>query len=349
MKRKSKTLVLRGMNDIRENYILESEIPQVTYARENQKEKASARELLRQVTSSGWFAAAVCAIVALGTLGGIIMAGRHAADPAPTPGISQPNAPVSVLHRETHYMEGLEVLRTEYTYDEYGTLIQIVDYSADSFRSAITYTYDENDLLIEKEFLSHIMTDDAILRTVYEYDEEDFLIKESGFDHWGNLQRELFYSYDEKGRLIKLWDGERTTTRVYGEHDSYVETTVYHSDQVQIPDDVIEVIYDARGNMIKHRQIFSDMIFETVYEYNETDQETKISAYKDGVLLEHSVFEYKEGLLTTLTHYVEGQLSGITTYEYNEHGDCLKEEIKDAEGISQSVVIREWGPLPESD
>ncbi len=346
---KRKTSILRGLNDIRENYILESEIPQVTYARENQKEKASARELLRQVTSSGWFAAAVCAVVALGTLGGIIMAGQHAADPSLPPVISQPNAPVSVLHRETYYKDGEELSHIDYIYDEYGTLIQIIDYSAGSAQSSITYTYNEDDLLIQKEYRTLLMTEHDVVRTTYEYDEEDRLIEESVYDRQGNLQSELFYSYDEKGRLIKLWDGERTTTRVYGEHDSYVETTVYHSDQVQIPDDVIEVIYDARGNMIKHRQIFSDMIFETVYEYNEADQETKISAYKDGVLLEYSVFEYKEGLLTTLTHYVEGQLSGITTYEYNEHGDCLKEEIKDAEGISQSVVIREWGPLPESD
>ena len=345
MKNKKQTSVLRGMNDIRESYILESEIPHVTYARESQKEKASTRDILRRITSSGWFAAAICAIVALGTLGGIIMAGQHAADPTP----SNPSAPPLVLHSETHYMEGLEVLRTEYTYDEYGTLIEIVDYSAGSFRSAITYTYDENDLLVEKVFRSHIMVDDDILRTVYEYDEEDLLIKESEFDFWGNLQRELFYSYDEEGRLIKSWDGERTITRVYGEHDSYVETTVYHSDQVQIPDDIIEVTYDARGNMIKHRQIFSDMVFETIYEYNEADQETKISAYEDGVLLEHSVYEYKDGLLTTLTHYEGGQLSGITTYEYNQHGDWVKKEIKDADGVSQSVVIREWGLLPESD
>lgn len=85
MKNKNKTSVLRGMNNIRECYILESEIPHVADVVVEQGEQRATRHTLRSFTSGGWFAAAVCAIVAFGTLGGIIMAGRLVDDPTPVP------------------------------------------------------------------------------------------------------------------------------------------------------------------------------------------------------------------------------------------------------------------------
>ena len=72
---KQSTSILRGMNDIRADYILESELPDMATA-PTMAPRSTARETWQRITSSGWFVAAVCAIVAFGTLAGIIWAGQ---------------------------------------------------------------------------------------------------------------------------------------------------------------------------------------------------------------------------------------------------------------------------------
>ena len=78
---KQSTSILRGLTNIRASYILESEIPDaastVALMREAAYER-SARGRWKRITSSGWFVAAVCALVAGSTLAGIIWAGHNA-------------------------------------------------------------------------------------------------------------------------------------------------------------------------------------------------------------------------------------------------------------------------------
>ena len=71
---KKNTTILRAMNDIRADYILESELSAEQIALHRPPTK---REAWRRVTSSGWFAAAACAIVAFGTLTAIVLAGQQ--------------------------------------------------------------------------------------------------------------------------------------------------------------------------------------------------------------------------------------------------------------------------------
>lgn len=73
--------VLCGLTNIRASYILESEIPDAAAAVARIREASyehSARGRWTRITSSGWFVAAVCALVAGGTLAGIIWAGHNA-------------------------------------------------------------------------------------------------------------------------------------------------------------------------------------------------------------------------------------------------------------------------------
>ena len=78
---KQSTSILRGMNHIRPEYILEGELPE--YAAAPLCEEESFREKWQRVTASGWFTAAACAVCALLVLGGIIWAGQR--DPAGPP------------------------------------------------------------------------------------------------------------------------------------------------------------------------------------------------------------------------------------------------------------------------
>lgn len=85
---KKNTTILRAMNDIRADYILEGELSEAEIALHRPPTK---REVWRRVTSSGWFAAAACAIVAFGTLAGIIWAGQRDPGTAPPTGTLYPS------------------------------------------------------------------------------------------------------------------------------------------------------------------------------------------------------------------------------------------------------------------
>ena len=70
---KASTTILRGLNDIRASYILESELPDIGAVLPPQ---TSPRAAWKKIASSGWFAAAVSVVVALGVLTAIVLAGR---------------------------------------------------------------------------------------------------------------------------------------------------------------------------------------------------------------------------------------------------------------------------------
>ena len=114
---KKSTSILRGLTNIRASYILESEIPDAASTAALMRETAyenSARGRWKRITSSGWFAAAVCALVAGGTLAGIIWAGHNApgtVDPVGSSGDTT-EAVQTETEAETEavipYTEGLE-------------------------------------------------------------------------------------------------------------------------------------------------------------------------------------------------------------------------------------------------
>ncbi|MBQ9151659.1 MAG: hypothetical protein IJX72_05365 [Clostridia bacterium] len=85
---KKSTSILRGLNDVRASYILDSELSDEELA---VAYRPTAKEKWQQVTSSGWFAAAVCAIVAFGTLAGIIWAGQRDPGVVNPAGTLEPN------------------------------------------------------------------------------------------------------------------------------------------------------------------------------------------------------------------------------------------------------------------
>ena len=84
---KASTTILRGLNNIRASYILESELPEASAAILPRPERGAA---WKRITSNGWFVAAVCAVVAFGTLTGIVLAGRGGPGGITPPVGSQP-------------------------------------------------------------------------------------------------------------------------------------------------------------------------------------------------------------------------------------------------------------------
>ena len=119
---KQSTSILRGLTNIRASYILESEIPDaastVALMREAAYER-SARGRWKRITSSGWFVAAVCALVAGSTLAGIIWAGHNA--PGTVAPVGSSGDTTEAVETETDleteavipYTEGLEFTPVE--------------------------------------------------------------------------------------------------------------------------------------------------------------------------------------------------------------------------------------------
>ena len=85
---KASTTILRAMNDVRASYILESELPAASAVPLPRPDRRAA---WKRITASGWFVAAVCAVVAFGTLTGIVLAGRGGPGGITPPVGSQPS------------------------------------------------------------------------------------------------------------------------------------------------------------------------------------------------------------------------------------------------------------------
>ena len=158
---KQSTSILRGMNDIRADYILESELPDMATA-PTVAPRSTARETWQRITSSGWFVAAVCAIVAFGTLAGIIWAGQRG------PGVVTPAGTVA----ESTAEETEEV--TEAT-NSLRALMKKTIYDADGNEKYITqYTY-ESGLLVREKY-TFVEIPSAGWTITYEYDGEGRVI-----------------------------------------------------------------------------------------------------------------------------------------------------------------------------
>lgn len=110
---KQSTTILRAMTDIRASYILESELPDTAEVLLPRSDRGAA---WKRVTSSGWFAAAVSAVVALGVLTAIILAGQNGPGGQPPIGTQSGDTTAEQTEAPTEgetepaivYTEGLE-------------------------------------------------------------------------------------------------------------------------------------------------------------------------------------------------------------------------------------------------
>ena len=350
---KQSTAILRAVNDIRADYILESELTEASAAILPRPERGAA---WKRITSSGWFAAAVCAIVAFGTLAGIIWAGQRGpgtVTPAGTLPESTaesveeitlqptPNALRGLKREITYNADGTEDSRTKYTYEN-GLLVKMRYFIGGEGATMSVYTYDENGRLIEtKNTFDKAPSNNWT--TTYDYDTAGRVIRELYTLDSGQIKGEHLTEYDEKGRVIRYENLSSITTYTYGEHDSYVSQQVYkEEDRVY----KVEVLMDERGNIIRRCAYENDeWISESIITYNEKGQRTEFESRDSSGGHYRSVSEYENGNLVRDTTYNGDTLASTTYYEYNEYGECIKEELWDADGNLFSRTVREYGTI----
>ena len=114
---KASISILRALTNVRDLYIADSELPTAVATEPYKREYLSSREKWQRVTSSGWFVAAICAVVSFGVLSGIIWAGQR--DPGAPP-IAPPSTETADSATETDepenaipFTEGLEFTPAE--------------------------------------------------------------------------------------------------------------------------------------------------------------------------------------------------------------------------------------------
>ncbi len=358
---KQSTAILRGMNDIRASYILESEIPDAAPALAVPTEKHPVRETWQRITSSGWFAAAACAVVALGVLAGIIWAGQRG------PGVVTPagTLPESTaeetteavteaakvqrgLMKQTVYdAEGNETYRTKYTYEN-GLLVRERNYTDGRGTDMKVYTYNQNGLVIQEKYTFDEIAS-AGWTTTYEYDGEGRVILRRDVYDSDKPMDETRTEYDEQGRISREESRDRVTTYTYSENNSYISMTVYKNEDTVTK---LERTLDDRGNIIRERSYRNEeLTHDFVYEYNEDGQQLKSYAYAtDGSMSVSNTtyYDYDEsGDLIRVTYTAnDDSITTVHSYEYNEHGEKTKElryTYMDSELVSFSTVVYEYG------
>lgn len=358
---KQSTAILRGLNDIRADYILESELsaeePAASY-------RPTAKEAWQHITSSGWYVAAVCAIVAFGTLAGIIWAGQRGPGVV-TPAGTLPESTeeitlepsiidLRVLKETTSYdAEGNEVSRTKYTYDGNGWLLEERLYTDGNGFSRKVYTYNADGYVIqEKHIFDGIAS--AGWTTTYEYDEEGRVILKRDIYDSDKPTEETRTEYDEQGRVLRRESSDSITTYTYGENNSYTALTELKNEDTV---NRLEVTLDPNGNPLRKRNYRNgELTSEHVFEYNEDGQQIKVSScitYDSTSLSDVTYYDYDErGNLIRVTFANDkDQINGFDSYEYNEYGERIRNEFhyteseSSSELILYSIVVYEYGAI----
>ena len=103
-----------------------------------------------------------------------------------------------------------------YIYDSKGAIVEIQTYRGEEFRS---YHCIENDK--EVESYSYFL-EGEVRKTLFSYNKDNQLIKEENFDLLnGNFISGTYYTYDEKGNLLQIDDGQIPSPN----------RTIYHYDK----------------------------------------------------------------------------------------------------------------------
>ena len=106
--------------------------------------------------------------------------------------------------------------RRYYIYDSKGAIVEIQTYKGEDFRS---YHCMENDK--EVETYSYFL-EGEVIKTLFSYDKDNQLIKKENFNLLtGDFTSGTYYTYDEKGNLLQIDDGQIPSPN----------RTIYHYDR----------------------------------------------------------------------------------------------------------------------
>lgn len=231
-----------------------------------------------------------------------------------------------------------------YAYDERGNMISEIQYLDGEESSRRSYTYDEQNRLVKEEFVYNGTISQGFY-WLYEYDLAGLLISKTTYNLQGKRTAEVTYDYDTQGRWICQRSASSVITRAYDENGSFVEIERGATDSKVWSHR--ELIYDKNGNLTgelsyKDGEVYS----EYVHRYNKDGKEIESQAYVDGALVSAWTYEYRDGkLYRSVVYDGSDKITGIETYEYNEFGECILADYRDARGKIKQTTTYEYGTV----
>ncbi len=203
-----------------------------------------------------------------------------------------------------------------YEYDEEGNMLH-----SEQYWDEVLVEEDDYALGFFGEYLvkTQIVYYEGIVSSVVEYDEYGNCVKMVMYDEEGNVSIEeaTQYEYNEEGEVLH---SEQV--------GSYSDGSVYKEVRNEYNDQISWVYYDENG----------EVLFEIIseYEYDENGNVLSKKNYHDGVLSDESIYVVVEDEWGDRAYeqmyigYLEDGAKEV--YEYNEHGDNVREIAYDAEG-----------------
>ena len=231
-----------------------------------------------------------------------------------------------------------------YEYDEHGNMTSEIQYLDGEEFLRRTYTFDEHNRLVKEELVYNGTLSQGGY-WVYEYDLADLVISKTHYDAKGKRTAQITYEYDTQGRWICQRSASSVITRAYDENGNYVEIERGASDSKVWRHQ--EMIFDENGNVLREVTYKDGEVYaEYLHEYNEDGNEVGQQAYVDGALVSAWKYEYRDGkLYRTVVYDGSGKITGIETYEYNEFGECILSDYRDARGKIIQTTTYEYGTV----
>lgn len=203
-----------------------------------------------------------------------------------------------------------EVLEVESFYDENGNI-------------TIQMNSDEEGNLVEK--------------SVFQYDAHNRIIRHELHMLMDDVHEILVYERDDKGRVLsetKMYgdDMGEQTLYTYGEHESPVSIQRFDSDGE--PESFEELTYNASGYPVEHLKFGPDknLAEKTIISYNEKNKPVeRLLTNSKGDLIKTTLIVYDEkGQLTRVTEKNEAGkvISDILSF-YDERGNVIERKVKD--------------------
>lgn len=267
------------------------------------------------------------------------------------------------LLRTAYNADGSVMDLTRYIYDESGNVTKDISYAADgSVESYVEYENDTNGNCIK--YTEYDADGKVIKSVESKYDSNNNCLESISYDSDGNITDSSEYEFDDNGNEIKKtyvstfeYDGTSMTLKgvyeyEYDDKNRQTKWISYDEDGTTV-NSIYEYAYDGAGNQITETQYNADgsvfvlenreydsenhlmkktasradeELWLSEYEYDDRGNKIKESTIYYGLdsnYLDEYEYDVNDRLIKT-TSYSKGEITSISSIEYDEHGNAVK-------------------------
>lgn len=252
-----------------------------------------------------------------------------------------------ILASITQYdINGAELSKETYTYDEKGQLMEESSVSED-FSTKTLYIYNENGMVTKETQINSFDGMQEIFVFKYEYDINGNQTSKIRLSENNEILGKISYEYDTKNRLIKVTDEamNQINSYVYISDTNYSVKFEYRYGENTIFN-IINYELDKDRNII-HQITFAqnsnDIIEQEISnKYDEYGKIINSKTYIYGELIDLVEYEYYDNLLIKKSMSDGNEIYQIEIFEYNEFNNLKKITRKSRSGVIMNYFIYEY-------